>query len=372
MSLFQIDTEEEAADGQKPAFYLAKELKRRGYSFQFVVRRGSSLHQKAVEAGLPVFPLKVRGHRNALSIFRLYLAMKRRWCRLVDVHDIRSMDLGFAAASLAKVPLRIISRRKEITLKGEDILHRKYIQLMDAIIVVSDEMKEKLVDGGVDPRLIQVIPHGIDFSPYTMETSKDYLRQEFSFGPDDFLAGMVVHPADEKRLKDLIGISKYLKEQTPQIKLIILGEGRMDFQQGRQLKDVGGEELFICMGFREHLPQIIHSLDVFVLSSDQKEVSPILLDAMACRLPAIAAKSEGINEVIADGKTGLVVPSGRPKSIAKAIIKMYEDQSMAHQMGQRGHEVVCRKFSIETMASRIIDLYEDLAQKKGIKLQQTI
>jgi glycosyltransferase involved in cell wall biosynthesis len=372
LSLFQIDIAEEAGDGQKPAFFLAKELKRRGYPIHYVVRRGSPVHRKAVEAGLPVFLLKGRVDKNASSILRLYWAMKRRGCRLVDVHDIRSMALGFAAASLAKVPLRIISRQKEITIKGEDILHRKYIQLMDAIIVVSDEMKKKLVDGGVDPRLIQVIPNGIDFSSYTMEASKDYLRQEFSFGPDDFLAGMVFHAADEKRFKDLLGISKCLKELAPQIKLIILGEGRMEFHQGRQMKEIWGEDLFMCLGFRQHLPQIIHSLDVFVLVSDQKEVSPILLDAMACRLPVIATKSEGINKVIADGKTGLVVPSGRPKSIASAIIKMCEDQSMAHQMGQRGHEIVCRKFSIDTMASRIIDLYEDLAQKKGIKLQRTI
>jgi glycosyltransferase involved in cell wall biosynthesis len=370
LSLFLIDTAEEEAEGRKPAFFLARELKRRGYSFQYFVRQGSSSQRNAVEAGLPVFLLQGKGHRNASSVLRLYFAMKKRRCRLLDVHDVRSVALGFTAASLAKVPLRIISREKDVFVKGDDILRRKYIQKMDAITVVSEDMKKQLVDGGINPRLIQIIPHGIDFSPFAVETSEDYLRQEFSFGPDDFLAGMIIHPADEKRAKDLLEINKYLKELAPQIKLIILGEGRMDFQRGRQMKDIGGEDLFICMGFREHLPQIIHSLDVFILSSDQKGVSPILLDAMACRLPVIAAKSEGINKVITDGKTGLVVPSGRPKSMVKAIIKVYEDQSMAHQIGQRGHEIVCQKFSIETTASKIVDFYEDLAQKKGVKLQR--
>ena len=372
MSLFQIETAEEIADRKKPAFFLVKELSRRGYSVHYAVQRGSPLHQKATEAGLPVIPLKVRDSRNAASVFRLFLSMKRRTCRLVDVHDIRSVALGFAAASMAKVPLRIVSRWEELSWKGDDVLRRKYIQHVDAIMVVSEGVKKRLIDRGIDSRLIQVIPDGIDFSPFTIETSEDYLRQEFTFGPDDFLVGMVAHLADEKGLKNLIQVTKYLKQKAPHIKLIVLGEGEMDFQQSGPMRDIEGENLFFCMGFQENLPRIIHSLDVFVQSSDQKGVGELLLAAMACRLPVIVTKSEGITKGVADGKTGLVVPSGRPKSIVQAVLKVYEGRNMAHQMGRRGHEFVYKKFSLEAMASRIIDLYEELARKKGVILKRVI
>lgn len=372
MSLFQIDFAEEAEDGQKPAFFLAKELRRRGYSVHYVVQRGSSSHQKAAESGRWVIPLKVKNSRNASSVFRLYLAMKRWRCRLVDVHDIRSAALGFAAASLARVPLRIVSGWKELSGKEDEILRRKYIQHVDAITVVSEGMKKRLIDGGFDSRLIQVIPDGVDFTPFTMETSKDYLRQKFSFGPDDFLIGMVANLADEKGLNDLIRVNKYLKEQAPHIRVVILGEGKMVLQKTRQMKEIEGENLFFCMGFQEDLPRILHSLDVFVLSSDQEGTGTILLDAMACRLPVIVTKSGGIPKLIADGKTGLVVPSGRPKSIVQAILKIYQDQNMALQMGQRSYEFVSQKFSVEAMASRIIDVYEDLARKREVKLGRAV
>ncbi len=371
MSLFQIDTAEEA-DERKPAFFLAKELKRRGYTFQYVVRRGSLLHQKAREEGLPIFSLKVKSQSKASSLFRLYLAMKIKGCRLVDVHDDRLVALGLRAASLAKVPLRVVSRRQKESMEDDNILRQKYTHQVDAIVVASEGMKKWLIEGGIPSQLIQVIPDGIDFSPYIDETSKGYLRSEFAFGPDDFLVGVVAQLVDEKGLKDLIFVIKHLKEQAPKIKLIILGEGRMDFQQSSRTKEIEGEVFFFCMGFQKHLSQIIHSLDAFVLSSSQKNMSRILLDAMACRLPVIVTKSEGIAKVVSEGKTGLVVPSGRPKSIVQAILKIYEDQKMADQMGRRGNDFICQKFSMEAMSSKIINLYEDLAHVKRINLQRVI
>jgi glycosyltransferase involved in cell wall biosynthesis len=372
LSLFQIDTEVETSDSLKPSFFVAKELKRRGYPFQYVVRQGSPLYARASAEGLPVLPLKLRGHRSASSILRLYLAMKKRRCQLVDVHNIGSMALGFAAASLAKVPLKVFSRREGITAGSEDVPYRRYSRQIDAIAVASEEMRESLVGRGIDQRLIRIIPQGIDFSPYTMEAPKDFLRKQFSFSRNDFLAGMVIHPADEKGLRDLIQVAKYLKELAPKIKLIILGEGRMEFEQGPQMKVIGGEELFMYIGFREHIPQIIHSLNVFALSSDQIRISPVLLDTMACCIPVIVTKSGGIDKMIADGKTGLVVPFGRPKSIVKAMIKVLKDRTLANQMGQRGQDFACRKFSAETMASRVVDFYEDLAQKKRVRFKRII
>ncbi len=330
------------------------------------------MHRKATDAGRRVIPMKAKNPKNAASVFRLYLAMKRRHCQLVDVHDIRSAALGFASASLAKVPLRVVSRWNGISGNDEEILRRKYFQQVDAITVISKGMKKRLVEGGFDSKRIQVIPDGIDFSPFYIEKSKDYLRQEFSFGPDAFLVGVIASLAEEKGLYDLIRINKYLKEQALPIRVVILGKGRMVLPPTRQIKGIGEENLFFCMGFQENLPKILHSLDVFVLSSALEGVERILLDAMACRLPVIVEKSEGIHKLIADGRNGIVVPSGRPKSIAQAILKIYHDRNMAHRVGQRGYEFISQKFSLEAMASRIVDVYEDLARRKRVELKRSV
>jgi len=372
LSLFQIDAGKEWRGGQRQSFFLAKELKRNGYSFQYVVQPGSSLHQKAAEAGLPVFPLKISSEADVFSVLRLSLAMKRKKCRLVNFHDAHSVAVGSAAASLAKVPLRIISRRVDFPLKKNVLSRRKYTKDVDAIIAISEGVKNVLIEGGIDAKLIRVIPDGIDFSPYEEKTSEDYLRQELSFAPDDFLVGIVAQLSNDKGHKYLIQSSKELREHSPKIKIIIVGEGPLRMELNKQVKEIQGEDMVFFLGFREDIPQILNSLDVFVLSSDHEGLGSIIMDAMACRLPIVATRVGGIPELVDHQKTGLLVPAQRPKSLAKAILKIYEDRELAHRLGQKGYDVVHRKFSAESMASKAIELYEELANKKGVQLLRSV
>jgi len=372
LSLFQIDTGKEWSGEQQQSFFLAKELKRHGYFFQFVVRPGSSLHQQAMDAGLPVLPLKISSKADALSILRLSLAMKRKKCRLVNCQDAHSAAVGSAAASLAKVPIRVISGLVDIPLKKNMLFWKKYTKNVDAIIAISDEVKNELVEGGIDAQLIRVIPDGIDFAPYADKTSKDYLRHELSFAPDDFLVGIVAQLSNDKDHKYLIRISKYVREHTPKIKIIIVGEGPIRLELNKQVREIQGEDMVFFLGFLKDLPQILNSLDVFVLCSEHEGLGSIIMDAMACRLPVVATRVGGIPEAVDHQKTGLLVPPQRPKSLAKAILKMYEDKELAQRLGQKGFEDVHQKFSAESMASKAIDLYEELAKKKGVKFLRAV
>jgi len=368
LSLFQIDAGKEWRGGQRQSFFLSKELKRNGYSFRFVVQPGSPLHEKAAEAGLPVFPLRISGEADALAIVRLALAMKRNRCRLVNFHDAHSLAVGSAAAALAKVPLRVISRRVDFPLKKNVFSRRKYTKDVDAIIAVSEAVKDALIKSGIEAKLIRVIPDGIDFSPYDDRSSKDYLYKEFSFDPDDFLVGIVAQLTDEKGHKYLIQASQHLRERSSKIKIVIVGEGPLRMELGRMVKEIRGEDMVFFMGFREDIPQILKSLDVFVLSSEREGLGSILMDAMACRLPIVATRVGGIPELIEHRRTGLLVPPQKPKALANAILAIYEDREMARQLGRQGYGVVHQKFSAEAMALKAVDLYEELARKKGIRL----
>lgn len=372
MSLFQIDTGKEWRGGQRQSFYFAKELKRNGFTFHFVVQPGSPLHRKAKDAGLPVFPMRISGEADILSVVRLSMAMRRKKCRLVHCHDAHAAAVGFAAASMAKVPVRVISRRVDFPLKKNLLSRRKYRKDVDAIIAISESVKGVLVKGGIDKKLIHVIPDGIDFAPYENKTSKDYLRQELSFAPDDFLVGIVASLSDDKGHKYLIKASKHLRENTPKIKIIIVGEGPLRLDLDKRVKEIQGEDMVFFLGFREDIPQILNSLDVFVLSSDHEGLGSILMDAMACRLPIVATRVGGIPELVGHEHTGLLVPPQRPISLAKAILKMYNDREFANKLGQRGYEIVHRKYSSESMAMKAIDLYEYIAKKKGIKLMRSV
>jgi glycosyltransferase involved in cell wall biosynthesis len=374
LSLFQIDAGKEWRGGQRQSLFLAKELKRRGLPFFFIVQPESPLHHKACEAELPVLPFKMRNEFDLPAILRLAWAMKRKKCLLVHFHDAHSAAVGSVAASLAKVPFRIITRRVDFPLKKNYFSRRKYMKNVDVIIAISEGVKKVLVEGGVDPENVEVISSGIDFSSFEEDssalTSKDYLHREFSFAVDDYLVGIVAHLADHKGHQYLIQATKILKQQAPKIKTIIVGEGPLSMELDRQAKELDVEDIIFFLGFRKDIPKILSSLDLFVLSSHLEGMGSSILDAMASRLPVVATKVGGIPEVVINGETGLLVPPRNPSALARAILMLYSDKTLASRLGQKGYELVHRKFSAEAMADKVVRLYEKVGLRKWIKIYE--
>lgn len=368
LSLFQLDAGKVWRGGQRQSFLLCQELKKSGYSIQLCVQPGSPLHKKALEASVPVLPVRMRGEFDVLAVLRLARLMKQKKCRLVHFHDAHSLAVGSAAAALAKVPLRVISRRVDFPLGGSYFSHLKYTRDIDVLIAVSQNVKEVLIRGGLDPGKIRVIPDGIDYSLFDEAASSDYLRREMSFGSDDFLVGIIAHLADHKGHKYLIRATQILKEKAPKIKVIIVGSGPLRMKLDKQARDIGVEDIVYFLGFREDIPQILSSLDLFVLTSYLEGFGSSILDAMACRLPVVATQVGGIPELIVHEETGLLVPPRRSRSLAEAILRIYENRELGDKLGQRGYELVHRKFSARAMASKILLVYERIAKEKNIKL----
>lgn len=368
MSLFQIDSGGEWKGGQSRSFFIAKELVRKGYPFQLVVPPNTLLQKKASESGLPVLPVKISGKANLFSVLRLYRAMKRAKCQLVHFHDDLSVAVGSAAASLAKVSLRVASGAEELSQKTNNLFRRKYIKDIDAIITSSEGIERDLMAKGINSLPIEVIPFGMDFSPYQDIAGKNYLGQELAFDPEDFLVGIVAQLSDQKMIKYLIRATRYLREHSSKIKVVILGEGPLSMDLEQELNEIEGEEMAFFLGYKEDSPRVFSSLDVFVCSACLEKGNHGLVEAMACRLPVVLTRVGEIPEVVKHRKTGLIVSPRGPKILANAVIRLFEDRELATHLGQKAYECVFTKFSAEAMASKAIQMYESLAKKRGVRL----
>jgi L-malate glycosyltransferase len=364
LSLFHIDAGKEWRGGQRQSLFLVRELKKMGYRVEFVVQPGSPLEKKAVEAGLSVLPLRMRSELDLLAVLRLARQMKKRSCRLVHFHEAHGLAVGAAAARRAGVPLRFISRRVDFPLRSR----AKYTREIDAIIAISEGVRKVLLDSGVPGSLITVIPSGIDFSAFEEPGPRDFLRREFGFGPDVCLVGIVAALEDHKGHTYLLEASKIVRDQAPQVRFVVVGAGSLRLELDKQAKDLGVEDIVFFLGFRDDVPRILASLDLFVLSSHHEGMGSSLLDAMASRLPVVATRAGGIPEVVEDRETGLLVPPRDPAALAQAILELCRDRELAARLAARGVEVVHQKFSAEAMAGKIVELYEQVAARKGIRL----
>ena len=86
----------------------------------------------------------------------------------------------------------------------------------------------------------------------------------------------------------------------------------------------------------------------------------MLVEAMALGKPVVATRAGGIPDVVVDGKTGMLVPSGDPKALADAIRRLLEDPDLRHRMGEEGRNRADSRFSAETMVDQIDQLYREI------------
>jgi glycosyltransferase involved in cell wall biosynthesis len=252
--------------------------------------------------------------------------------------------------------------------KSNRFSRKKYAEA-DAVVAISESVREVLLQGGVPSERIEVIPSGIDFTPFTENREQDFLRREFGFAADDFLVGIVAHLEDSKGHKTLLDAARFLKSRSSKIKIVIIGTGKLEIELAEQARGLGVNDLVFFLGFRDDVPRLLASLDLFVLTSNAEGLGTSIMDAMASRLPVVATWVGGIPEVVVDRVTGLLIPPRRPEDLAEAIFKLYSDRALARRLGERGFEVVREKFSAEAMAARIVDLYERIAKRKNVRLQ---
>jgi glycosyltransferase involved in cell wall biosynthesis len=368
LSLFQIDAGREWRGGQRQVFLLTRELLRRDYPTILVAPPESPLLEKAKAAGIKTLPVGIKHDAHVLAGWKIARAMRKTRCVLAHLHDGHAAGTGGRAARKADVPVRIVSRRVEFPLKDNRYSLKKYAEV-DAVVAISESVREVLKKGGVPAGRIEVIPSGIDFSPFDEIKEKDFLRREFRFAEDDFLVGMVAQLEDSKGHRTLIDAARLLKYRTPKIKIVIIGSGSLELELAEQARGLGVNDLVFFLGFRNDVPRLLASLDAFVLTSNAEGLGTSIMDAMASRLPVVATSVGGIPEVVADGVTGILIPPRQPAELSEAIYKLFADRAFARKLGQRGFEVVHEKFSAEAMAARIADLYEKIARRKNIKLK---
>jgi phosphatidylinositol alpha-mannosyltransferase len=105
------------------------------------------------------------------------------------------------------------------------------------------------------------------------------------------------------------------------------------------------------------LAPIHRSCDVFVAPSlGGESFGVVLLEAMAAHLPVVASRIPGYDEVIDDGKTGILVPPGDPEAVAAAVGRLLDDSELARRLSSAGEERA-RHYDWSVVADEVGEVY---------------
>jgi colanic acid/amylovoran biosynthesis glycosyltransferase len=149
--------------------------------------------------------------------------------------------------------------------------------------------------------------------------------------------------------------------------LDLIGDGPLRPRLEQAARVLGGRVRFLGTMDRAGVAAAMAECDVFVLpsvpapSGDQDGLPVVLLEAMAAGCAIVASSLPGIDAVLVDGHTGLLVPPGDSTALAAALSKLLHDRELRAKLGGAAAEVV-DDYSIDVVGAQYTDLLGSLAQ----------
>ncbi len=215
---------------------------------------------------------------------------------------------------------------------------------------------------------IRIIHNGIDPERFRPSEEGARVREELGLSNDAFLAILPGRLSPEKGQTELVRAVALLRART----------GRHRGARGRRRfsDDAGGgshraalEALRAELGLgvrvrfvphRRDVPAVMHAADVVVIPSHWEPFGLVVVEALACGRPVVAARAGAIPELVDDGVSGVLVPVRDPTALADAIERLWREPELRRRLGQRAREEVRARFTERRMADELGRLYEDV------------
>jgi len=216
----------------------------------------------------------------------------------------------------------------------------------------------------------ETVYNGIDLSLFAPALGGEKARSMLKIGKETRLIGTIGHLAPLKGFEELIeAIGKVINEGFD-VKLAIVGEAIYPNSQSYKqdllslVHSKGLKDRIIFTGFRENIPELLASFDIFVLPSRMEGFGRVNLEAMAMGKPVISTNVGGIPEVVQDGVTGILVTPRNSKALAHAIIRLFNDSQLGKSMGNAGRRRVEEHFTLQAHVQRIEEIYLEILRTR--------
>jgi PEP-CTERM/exosortase A-associated glycosyltransferase len=238
----------------------------------------------------------------------------------------------------------------------------------DAIVTISQGLKDDLAQRGVPEGKIFVVPNGVDtqkFAPIA-EKPADLVERYGLQGCAVF--GFIGSFFAYEGLPLLIEAMIHLRQHRRRVKMLLVGTGEDAARLAEQIKEQDLSEHVLLTGRvpHEEILRYYALMDALVyprLSTRETEcVTPLKpLEAMAMEKAAIASDVGGQRELVQQGATGLLFAKGDAEDLARQCLRLMEDESLRQKLGKRGREFV----RAEREWSEIVRRYEPVYKSLG-------
>lgn len=279
--------------------------------------------------------LSFMDYANVVSIISNWLSRKKNKV-IICVHSFPTAQMHEYAANFWE---KIIG-----------LLIRKFYNKADSIIAVSKHVCNDLVENfKIDKSRIHIIHNPIDLNKINSLSNKDVFEKLFTEDVPIILS--VGRLSKEKGFEYLLKAFSLLKERS-NARLVILGEGKEEANLKKLSKELGIDKHVLFLGFKDNPYKYMKRSTIFVFPSLYESFGIAMVEAMSCGVPVIATKSyEGIENIIEQERTGLLVNVGDEQAIAESMLRLLNDEKLRRSLSEEAKERVAN-FSIEKITNQ--------------------
>ncbi|WDF46946.1 glycosyltransferase family 4 protein [Chryseobacterium sp. KACC 21268] len=303
------------------------------------------LDRVGTELGIKTYSIemtrKITPLQDLKSLWQMYQYIKKEKPEIVHTHTPKAGLIGMMAAKLAGVKIRlhtvaglplmeatglkrkVLNHVEKFTYNCATNVYPNSKGLYDFIII------EKLGK----PEKLQVIgngsTNGIDVSQFDpalfSKDAKNRLRKDLKIGENDFVFVFVGRLVKDKGMNELILAFKNLQGSNSQtLKLLLVGplEQELDPLSQETLDEIENNDAIVSVGFQKDVRPYFALSNCLVFPSYREGFPNVVLQALAMGLPALVSDINGCNEIVTDGKNGLIFPPKNTGAVRAAMQKM--------------------------------------------------
>src|SRR6266850_4185413 len=212
---------------------------------------------------------------------------------------------------------------------------------------------------------VGVILNAIDLEKFQASgATHRAIRDEFGLNGNDFVLGIIGQLTPRKGQLELI--DAFAQANVTRATLLIVGAALFNrdsdyaLRLKQQPKARGVADRVKMLGSRSDISAIMRELDLLVVNSSAEPFGLVILEAMACGTPVLAAAVDGIPEIIQHGINGWLVSPGDQRALAESIAHLSRERELRSRLAAQGKQHVAANFSADRYMTELETFYQSI------------
>ncbi|MCE9533759.1 MAG: glycosyltransferase family 4 protein [Planctomycetes bacterium] len=346
----------------RQASLLGQALSRQHFKIQtFSIAGPGPLAEPLQGAELPV-----RGHsRRRLFDVDHMLSLRNLLNRdrpdLIHAWNVESLGLLWWSTLLKRslLPSLIVSLRSSV-LRGKSLrlLDRRLLNRVRYFVVPNEFERQVFLTAGLPADRLRVIRPGVP-APIPPSTREEFLGK-LGIAPNCHNVFGVGHINTPDRFFDSIAACEMARYVESSLQLILVGDGPARRRVSNSLFSSSKPGLGVhFLGAKSNAADLLCFADVVHVVHHGTGGLFSTLEGMAAGRPVIASDTPHLADLIRHGETGILLPTNNQPALARATLRLLEDEGQRQKLGEAARIVAATEFTLEKMNSSFATLYDE-------------